>query len=640
MEPGCGLVQGRDGALYGNTLSGSRGYDGGGIFKLNTDGTGYSILYVFAYAPFSSATMIQGRDGALYGTTMNGGANSRGTIFRINTNGSDYTEFYSFTTPLTEHISAYPSALTQGRDGALYGTTLGGGIGNAFRVKTDGTDFQALWWFAAASGYDAELPGGLILGRDDSFYGASQAGGTSGYGAVFKLTVPTGAHALLDNLGVGLTDGMYPGAALAQGSDGTLYGTAAYGGNGGNGSAFTGSGTLFKVSPVGKGYSTFYRFSANGSTGRWPSGVVLGSDGGLYGGAGGGSNAAGVLYRVNTDGTGYKLLHTFTTNGNDGQYPSGTPIQGHDGALYGITSFGGNIGTNPIPPGFGTVYRVNTNGSNYAVIFRFSTNLLNGAYPSRGLLQAADGALYGMGMTGSNHCGFVYKLNTNGTGYTVRYNFLAAGGDGSAPNSLIQGGDGWLYGTTFYGGSNDAGTVFRLNPSGQGYSQLYAFSTNAFDGQTPEGIVQGRDGRLYGTTQSGGDGNLGTVFQINPNGTGYAVIYSFVGADGEGPLAPPIQGLDGALYGTLSAGGTNGAGTVFRLALSPGEFTATAMLPGRVFQYAINAGALDYRIDASTDLLTWVTLTNVLNASGQIRFTDPNAASFPRRFYRAVWSPY
>ncbi len=647
--PVGGLAQGRDGALYGTTLAGSltgTNYTGGGIYKLNPDGTGYSILYLFGYdsatvpypSSYATTTLIQGEDSALYGTTIAGGTNALGTIFKLNTNGAGYTQLYSFTTEGVDHNSVSASALVQGKDGALYGTTLAGGQGNAFRIKTNGTDFQVLWKFAAESGYDAEVPSsGLILGSDQSFYGVSLAGGDPGYGTVFKLTPPSGALAVLHSFEANATDGAAPGIALAQAADGTLYGATSSGGNGG---ANDGSGTLFKIIPTGLSYAPFYLFSADGTTGKWPAGPGFGRDGGLYGSASGGSNRVGVLYRINPDGTGYQILHTFATNNLDGQYPTGTPIQGPDGALYGITAYGGNLSTRTGPPGYGTIYTIRTNGTHYEVLYRFSTNTLLGAYPTGSLTQGPDGTLYGIGFGGSNGWGFVYQLNTHGTDYKVIYNFLATGADGRQPRALILGNDGWFYGITTYGGSNNAGTVFTLHPSGEGYAQLYAFSTNGLDGQSPSGLRQGRDDTLYGATHNGGANGLGTVFSIKTNGTEYLIVYSFTSSEGSYPIGAPIEGSDGALYGTLSGGGANAYGTVYRLAIRSSQFTSLRMPASKHFQFFVNGGALSYRIDVSTNLLDWTPLTNAQNVIGSIPVTDPLAAGNPRRFYRAVWTPY
>src|SRR5207249_8317063 len=120
--------------------------------------------------------------------------------------------------------------------------------------------------------------------------------------------------------------------------------------------------------------------------------------------------------------------------------------------------------------------------------------------------------------------------------YTVLYSFGASARDGWLPyGGVVQGADGALYGTTANGGSyDDGGTVFKLNTNGSGYMVLFSFDSSFqtgcphCNGYTPQaGLVQGIDGALYGTTFGGGSNNVGTVFKISTNGTGYATLHSF-----------------------------------------------------------------------------------------------------------------
>jgi uncharacterized repeat protein (TIGR03803 family) len=201
-------------------------------------------------------------------------------------------------------------------------------------------------------------------------------------------------------------------------------------------------------------------------------------------------------------------LHTFAKTGTDGQTPYAGVIQGNDGNLYGTTYFGGGSG-------FGTVFKVTPSGTE-----------------------------------------------------TVLYSF-AGGSDGEHPYAgVIQGSDGNFYGTTYQGGANGYGTVFKITPSGT-ETVLYSFAGGSSDGANPEaGLTQGSDGNFYGNTYLGGAGNLGTVFEITPSGT-ETVLHAFAGgsSDGANPSANLIQSSDGNLYGSTGAGGTSGDGTFFKVAL-------------------------------------------------------------------------
>jgi uncharacterized repeat protein (TIGR03803 family) len=151
---------------------------------------------------------------------------------------------------------------------------------------------------------------------------------------------------------------------------------------------------------------------------------------------------------------------------------------------------------------------------------------------------------------------------------TVLHSFRGAATlDGASVFSgLVLATDGALYGTTWGGGSKAGGTVFRMSTDGSGYSILRSF-TNAADGSAVySGLVQGLDGALYGTTYFGGVSNAGTVFKIHTDGGGYEVLRGFTGSpDAAHPRAGLIQGLDGWLYGTTMYGGVSNQGTVFKI---------------------------------------------------------------------------
>jgi len=191
----------------------------------------------------------------------------------------------------------------------------------------------------------------------------------------------------------------------------------------------------------------------------------------------------------------------------------------------------------------------------------------DGANPYAGLIQGSDGNFYGTTYGGgANGDGSVFKLTPNGS-ETLLYSFAGGTADGANPyGGLLQGSDGTLYGTTVNGGANGYGTVFALTPGGT-ETLLYSFGASATDGQSPQAaLILGSDGNFYGTTLNGGINGDGTVFQLTPTGT-ETVLYSFAGgtADGANPYAGLLQASDGNFYGTTANGGANGFGTVFKV---------------------------------------------------------------------------
>ena len=357
-------------------------------------------------------------------------------------------------------------------------------------------------------------------------------------------------------------DGSTPYAGLISVGD-TLYGTARGGGS-------AGKGTVFMVSIDGTGFTTLYSFS--NSVGDDPyAGLVL-SGSVLYGTTsyGGEAGSYGTVYRVNTDGTGFSPIHSFGPLQSDGAYTkSGLVLSGN--TLYGTATEGGN-------GGYGTVFKLNTNGTGFTVLHRFTptswsgsanTNA-DGANPYAALVVYGD-TLYGSACYGgSAGNGAVFKVNTDGTGFEVLHHFttraIFTNRDGANPFSgLTLSGD-TLYATARTGGAAGYGTVFKLSTNGSNFTTIYSFSSGG-DGAYPAAGLLLSGSTLYGAASSGGANNDGTVFRINVDGTGFTTLHSFSGgSDGGFPKAGLVLSGD-TLYGTTTLGGSAGHGTVFALKL-------------------------------------------------------------------------
>ena len=386
--------------------------------------------------------------------------------------------------------------------------------------------------------------------------------------------------------------GSGPKGALIKGSDGALYGTASVGGTNGGG------GTVFKLNPDGTGFTVLKHFAPSTSGSNILAGLMQGTDGALYGTAyQGGNTGKGTVFKLNTNGTGFTVLQHMVEIAGGG-LPLAGLMQGTDGKLYGTASQGGTVTALG-----GTVFKLNTDGTDYTVNgFTVLQNLVQtntGSLPYTGLIQGTDGALYGTASTGgaNNGNGTVFKLNTNGTGFTVLWSLTNATTGGTPRGGLIQGTDGALYGTASTGGTRTNGTVFKLNTNGTGFTVLWNL-TNATTGGSPRGgLIQGTNGALYGTASTGGTGGSGTVFTLNTDGTGFTVLKNLAGAAaGASPQAGLMQGTDGALYGTAVGAGTNG-GTVFRLGYPP--------------EIAVHAGANTAAAELADDQSTAVDFGNV-----------------------------
>ena len=464
----------------------------------------------------------------------------------------------------------------QGADGALYGVTARGGThgaGTVFKISPDGTGHEVLHSFSPATGDGRNPTAALVQGSDGALYGTTQYGGTSECGIVFKVGTNGVGYRVVRSFTTLDTDGRNPTAALVQGRDGALYGVTENGGT-------NRGGTVFRLDSDGSSFRVLHGFTTFDAAGWRPAMLMQGSDWTLYGTTRYGGSLDGTVFKLNPDGTGFRALHTFSSS-------VGTPtlVQGRDGALYGTTEYGA-AGAGD---GYGTVFKLNTDGTGYAVLHAFDAWDASGVYlPAAPLVQGSDGFLYGSTERGgTNRLGVVFRITTDGGDYALLHHFSAdtrRGLTSPSVSGLLQLRDGLLYGTTQNGGISGDGAIFKLNTNGADFSLVYSFSPWGGDGQHPcAGLLQGKDGALYGVTQDGGNGNRGSVFRLNLDGSDYAFLHHFQtsGAGGLKPGTALVQGDDGTLYGTAwRGGGTNDAGAIFKLAPDGTAFTSLHTFSG------------------------------------------------------------
>jgi uncharacterized repeat protein (TIGR03803 family) len=382
---------------------------------------------------------------------------------------------------------------------------------------------------------------------------------------------------------------------LAQGIDGSFYGTTVRGGSS--------IGNIFRIEPNG----TLNTVNFDGSGGAYPTaGVVLSTDGDFYGTTSSGGTASnGVLYKFNRDGKLTTIYDFCGTICSGPAYPEGPVILGTTGNFYGTSANGGNLKCEPSVDGCGTVFELTPKGV-LTAYYSFCTkpNCPDGYAPYAGLTQGTDGNFYGAtteGGIGENGYGFgtIFKI-TPGGHFTTLYNFCSQPNcaDGTQPfATLIQAADGDFYGTTTGGGnSSTAGTVFKITPTGI-LTTLYSFCAqpDCADGGYPYApLMQATDGNFYGTTSSGGTDQLdcsfivpgcGTVFEITPAGV-FTTLHYFSNTDGASPRGGLLQATSGTLYGTASYGGDfvcpQGCGTIFSLDVGLGPFVTFVRRGGKV----------------------------------------------------------
>jgi uncharacterized repeat protein (TIGR03803 family) len=346
--------------------------------------------------------------------------------------------------------------------------------------------------------------------------------------------------------------------ALVRGVDGNFYGVAWSGGS-------HLEGTAFRITPTGT-LTTVYDFCSQSSCtdGANPQWLMLGIDGNLYGGTSQGGDPScagcGVILKL-TDSGAFSVVYAFPLS--SGARPWGL-IQGVDGSLYGVANSGG-------ANDYGSVFKLTTAGQ-LTVLHSFCSQAkcVDGSFPSGTLIQSGNGTLYGATESGgAKGIGTIYKLAPDGT-FTTLHSFV--GKDGSSPVMLMQGADNIIYGLTSNGGaigqcpnsSVGCGTLFQITTAGQ-LTTLYSFcaQSGCADGTNPSTLVQGSDGNLYGGTSLGGVLSCGRY----QDGCGtlfqftsagtLTTLHTFEATDGDSPNVL-LQDTDGSFYGvTLNGGDVN-----------------------------------------------------------------------------------
>lgn len=423
-----------------------------------------------------------------------------------------------------------------------------------------------------------------VQGGQTYFYATTavnQDGTESEYSNQAQAAIPGGGSGSEDALYSfgGSDEPKLPYAGLIFDKAGNLYGTSELGGT-------YGQGTVFEITNSNGVWTenVLYSFTGEADGGQPAAALVFDTAGNLYGTTNFGGNTAcglgcGTVFKLAPVSGGWTqtVLYTFT-GGTDGGEPYARLLFDAAGNLYGTTLLGGNIGGG-CSSGCGTVFKLTRTSSGWteSVPYAFEGGA-DGASPYDGLVFDAAGNLYGTTYGGgASGKGTIFKLAPTSNGWTESVLFTFTGGRGGKYpyGDLILDATGNLYGTAFQGGVG-YGVVFELMPNnnGQWTEKILHAPGNAPAANPVAGLVRDPAGNLYGTTMLGANqsacgGGCGTLFKLTAGSGGtftYKVVHSFgQGTDGFHPTGDLILDASGNLYGTTQAGGAEGSGLVFEI---------------------------------------------------------------------------
>jgi uncharacterized repeat protein (TIGR03803 family) len=444
-------------------------------------------------------------------------------------------------------------------------------------------------------------------------------------------------HSFSATTGTTNLDGAEPRADLLL-SGNMLYGTTPIGGT-------NGYGTIFSVNTNGSNFTVLHTFTGV-SDGAMPNKALVLAGNTLYGLVGRGTNLVGYgsVFSMETNGSNFSLFYTFTSlaNGSIAQPNGGMILSGS--TLYGTTYDGGISNS-------GTIFSVTTNGT-FNLLHQFVSGT-DGANPL-GTLVMSGTVLYGTARNGGTNFNFgtVFSLDTSDNSFAVLHTFAGSTNlSAHSPDAGMVLIGNTLYGTATFGGTNGGGTVFAINTDGSGYTDLHAFNPAIGEGKLPEGGLAARGNTLYGTTLGNGSNLNGTVYSVNTEGSSFTMLHAFsadasdTNADGSQPYGT-LTMAGNMLYGTTSVGGTTTQGTVFSVAILP-EITGINLAGNNLVLNAVNGLANGtYSVLASANLTSpfseWTPITtNVLSGGGNFTIIAINAVNLATRsqFYTLRMQP-
>lgn len=574
LTPGTGNV------LYGMSPQGGA-HNKGGIFRVNEDGTGFTVLHHFngVDGAIPIGACVPGKDGRLYGTTSQGGIHNGGVVFRINIDGTGFQKLHDF----SSEEGVEPGSLVSDNLGNFFGVTVfsgPAGRGAIFKISSDGTVFEILHAFNDAT--VSATFSSLILDEDGMLYGIGPKDQPGVYGAIYRIRTDGIGYTEIHRF-TKLTNSI--GSRLCVGSDKRLYGFTGEGifSINKDGTGYTvhvndadmpyntgslvevGEGVFYAVSYSGvfklhapsNEVTTVYSFTNNERLLLATSQLVVNEAGMLFGSIpAGGGTGAGFIFSIDSS-SGDLFRNVFDFNPEMEAFAPKRMIRSRfAGEMYGITSRGGREDC-------GTLFKIDKDG-NYKKLYDFSYN--TGCRPQT-LMQSREGDLWGVVQVWEgNYYGAVFRFSPDAGDYNIATEFNSTIGSSGEAN-FAEDEHGNLYSSTPLD-NEGGGEVFRINKVSHQYEKLHQFIgyNDLVGGSRPHGeLVISDDGFLYGRTYAGGANGKGLFYKMNIDGSAYSKIYDFSENTGSGPSGASYLDADGVFYGVTDNGGGYGKGVLYKV---------------------------------------------------------------------------
>jgi len=604
-----------NGKLYGMTSSGGS-YDYGVLFEYDPATNTYVKKLDFdgsTNGKYPRGSLLEAGNGKLYGMTHEGGSNGKGVLFEYDPATNTYVKKLDFDGSATGRFPQ--GSLIEAGNGKLYGMTNEGG------VNDDGVLFE---YDPVTNAYAKRLDfdryatgsypnGSLLEAGNGKLYGVTSWGGSRDYGVLFEYDPTTDTYTKKLDFNDAIVTGRYPLGSLLEAGNGKLYGMTYKGG-------VNDLGVLFEYNPTTDTYTKKLDFDGS-STGRYPKGSLLeAGNGKLYGMTlEGGSNGKGVLFEYDPATDTYTKKLDFDGSAT-GEYPYGSLLEAGNGKLYGMTSEGG-------VRDWGVLFEYDPVTFTYTKKLDFESSI-KGLYPYGSLLEAGNGKLYGMTVYGGvNGYGVLFEYNPVTDTYTKKLDFDGSA-TGSRPyGSLIEAGNGKLYGMTYKGGVNDDGVLFEYDPATNTYIKKLDFDGSAIGSHPESSLLEAGNGKLYGMTSKGGVNDYGVLFEYDPITNTYTKKLDFDGsATGAMPGGSLLEAGNGKLYGMTYYGGSNTFGVLFEYDPASNIYIKKLNFNGTTGRYP--DGSL---LEAGNGKLYGMTSQGGVNDNGVLFEYDPATDTYTKK---------